>query len=131
MRDDHSIGRWRERATGADSSLVGWQDRDYAKWTDDDRKRYLGGGSTSVRQDGPSAGKALAIGISLVAVVGGSALHFGIPFGSSPTPTRPPAVTPQPLPGKRLVCTEESTDPATGQPRCSAYVYVTTDATPT
>ena len=128
------------RPTGPIRSDMGWQDRDYAKWSDDERKRFLGTSSSQpVRQGSPNAGssnagKALAIGISALALFGGgAALHFGIPIGShhAPTPSQPPAVTPPAAaPGTRLVCSQRDIDPANGQLRCTAYSSVPT-GTPT
>jgi hypothetical protein len=110
---------------------MGWQDRDYAKWSDDERKRYFGAsGSQPVQGGGSTAGKALAIGISALAIFGGSAFHFGFFGGSHHSPT--PVQRPTPLPpGTRLVCTERSINPATGKPHCTTYTYVNDKSTPT
>lgn len=45
---------------------MGWQDRDWANWTDDERARFVGGGSTGV---GILPGAFLGIVVSLVATV--------------------------------------------------------------
>jgi hypothetical protein len=42
---------------------VGWQDREWAKWTEDERRRYVGGGTAIV------PGAFLAVVVSLVAAV--------------------------------------------------------------
>jgi hypothetical protein len=63
---------------------VGWQDRDWAKWTPEERSRFLGGGTAVV------PGALLAVVVSLVSVValakpgGVSILHLGRQPGPPP-----------------------------------------------
>jgi hypothetical protein len=45
---------------------VGWEDRDWAKWTDDERSRFFGGGGSGV---GMMPGALLGIVVSLVGAV--------------------------------------------------------------
>lgn len=50
------------------ASRVGWQDRDWARWTDDERSRFLGHGSTG-RSSTATQGAFLGVVVSLVATV--------------------------------------------------------------
>jgi len=114
---------------------MGWQDRDYAKWTEDERRRYTGtGASRASGGNADNGGKALAIGICVaLSIVGAYTLH-SLPFGSNSPRTRPAIrLSPNVLPlNTRLVCIERTIDPKTGLARCTRITYVTTPSgTPT
>jgi hypothetical protein len=49
-------------------NAVGWQDRDWAKWTDDERSRFLGHRSTG-RSSSVAQGAFVGVVVSLVATV--------------------------------------------------------------
>jgi len=49
---------------------MGWRDRDYAKWTDEERRRFYGAGPTFTQRDGPRA----AIGRGQLRMSGGNRL---------------------------------------------------------
>ncbi|HZD86536.1 MAG TPA: hypothetical protein VE088_00855 [Gaiellaceae bacterium] len=84
---------------------MGWRDRDYAKWTDEERRRFLGtpaggnrsgGSAPGARRVGVLPGAGLAIAVSAAAFALGQlprghpivpALHFDIPSIGSHTPT--------------------------------------------
>jgi hypothetical protein len=54
---------------------MGWQDRDYAKWTDHERRRYYGFGSVSPRRGLLRPGAGLAVLASLAIALGQLPLH--------------------------------------------------------
>jgi hypothetical protein len=75
--------------------VIGWRDREYARWTEEERRRFLGapGGTTSSRPTGRgrrcAQGAGWAVGVSVVLVALGylprghpllPALHFRIPM---------------------------------------------------
>jgi len=101
---------------------MGWRDRDYAKWTDEERRRFLGGtaatptslprGDTHLRGKAPrpsrnifAPGAGLAIAASAAIIALGHfptgnpivpALQFSLPsIQAHPTPTPQTPVTPQ------------------------------------
>ncbi len=119
-----------------DRTTLGWQDRDYAKWTDDERRRYWGTSASRANGQGAvNGGKALAIGISVaLSIIGAYALH-SFPFGSHSPRTRPGIQNPSQNvlpPNTRVVCIERTIDPKTGLARCTRFEYVTTPSgTPT
>ena len=79
---------------------MGWQDRDWAKWTDEERVRYVGGGGSGA---GVIPGALLAIIVSLVATV-----VLTHPFRSA-HPTPPPVYgsgVVEQLMGNRTTCTK-------------------------
>jgi hypothetical protein len=128
---------------------MGWEERDWAKWTPEERKRYLGqsgsspsrsvgggdsGGGSSYWNQEISPSKAVAIGVSAVFVLLGSS-WVGIGpdvFQRSPV-SRPASIPHTPAPTvdpatQRLVCTQRTYDSATRQWRCTVLAYV--DAEP-
>ena len=78
---------------------MGWQDRDWARWTEDERRRFVGGGAATV-----VPGAFVAVVVSLVAAV-----MLGRP-AHAPRPAPPPVygtgvVVQQG--GMRTTCTKE------------------------
>lgn len=92
-------------------AAMGWQDRDYAKWTDEERRRFLGSGSprfdgprTAPRPGGsllrPGAGLAIVVTAGIVTLGQLPAghpllprLHFGIPGLTTAAPALQAPVT--------------------------------------
>ena len=79
---------------------MGWQDRDWAKWTDEERARFVGGGTSGV---GIVPGALLAIVVSLVATV--VLTHPFRPTRPTPPPLYGSGVVDQ-LMGHRTMCTK-------------------------
>jgi hypothetical protein len=85
--------------------VIGWRDREYARWTEEERRRFLAApaGTTSSRPSGRgrtcARGAGWAVGLSVVLVALGSlprghpllpALHFRIPMpGNSAAVAKP------------------------------------------
>jgi hypothetical protein len=84
---------------------MGWRDRDYAKWTNEERRRFYGSGPTFTGRDparrstriGLRPGAWLAIVVAVVIALGQlprhhpliPALHFGSRASSTPPSTAP------------------------------------------
>ena len=84
---------------------MGWQDRDWAKWTEDERRGFFGGGAASGLSAVPGA--FLGIVASLVAIV-----MLGQPFHHSRPTLRPIYGTAEidgPM-GQRTTCTKMEID---------------------
>ena len=111
---------------------MGWQDRDWAKWNDDERRRFLGSGgsSRSGRHGGFAPGAFLAVVVSLVAVVVGQSqginlLHLGHTHATIPTvPLYGTGVVVKSLSGSENVsCTAVSFD-SLGGTHCTGWTYL-------
>jgi len=85
---------------------MGWQDRDYARWTDEERRRFLGVGasraSASRRSVGVSECATVAVLVSAAVFALGHLprghplvpeLRFSVPMPHTSAAHRPPAVT--------------------------------------
>jgi hypothetical protein len=108
----------------ADSTDVGWQDRDWAKWTDEERARFVGGGTGGPSKSGSIApGAFLAVIVSLVATV--AFLHH--PITLRDRANRPSVVYGsgfmQLQDGERVTCTAMSRDGA-GATRCMTWTIL-------
>lgn len=82
---------------------VGWQDRDWAKWTDEERRRFVGGGGGGSRSVGMAPGAFLGVVVGLVAIV--MLNHPFTAHRTSPPPVYGTGVV-QMLWGQRTTCTE-------------------------
>jgi hypothetical protein len=118
---------------------VGWQDRDWAKWTDEERARMVGG-SVSTTTTCPEANPrrrvertALAIAISVVASLGVSHFHvlrLGGPPASPAQPAPPPAIVygtglAHAPGGQEMTCTAMESN-AQGLQSCTTWQYLQT-----
>jgi hypothetical protein len=108
---------------------MGWQDRDWARWTDAERRRFYGPaparGSGGGGRDMPTAGVLASVALVLVlAVVHPFGFGFSLPamdIGGSPSPA-PSVRARKPLPPltpEYWLCTERRLDQRTGRWRCT------------
>ena len=103
---------------------MGWQDRDYAKWTDEERARHLGGAATGSRRRTEVTG--LAILLSVVCTWGVVRFHVLRPGQPvlSPIPPALPAVVygtgDGTLAGQETTCTALAAD-ASGAESCTTW----------
>lgn len=111
---------------------MGWQDRDWAKWNDDERRRFFGSGGSprSGRHGGFAPGAFLAVVVSLVAVVVGQSqgidlLHLGRAHASIPiAPLYGTGVVVKSFDGSENVsCTALSFD-SLGEAHCAGWTYL-------
>jgi hypothetical protein len=72
---------------------MGWRDRDYAKWTDAERRRFYGFGSISPRRGVLRPGAGLAVIASLAIALGQLPLHHplvpALHIGGTASPVAP------------------------------------------
>jgi hypothetical protein len=114
---------------------MGWQDRDWAKWTDEERARMVGGRVTTTATTCPQADPrrrveltVLAIAISVVASFVVSHFHM-LRLGGPPAlqPAPPPAVVYGTglahLGGQAMTCTAMASD-AQGVQSCTTWQYL-------
>jgi hypothetical protein len=98
---------------------VGWQDRDWAKWTDEERGRYLGGGGSSI-----VPGAFIAVAVSLVAFVAFGEIHG---LRTLRIPTRAASVYGDGLMrssnGAAITCTAMVKD-VSGVPQCTVWTTI-------
>lgn len=111
---------------------MGWQDRDWAKWDDDERSRFFGGGGLP-----RSGGRGFAVGgiaavvVSLVVVVVGESqglnlLHINRAHHRVAIPIAPlygTGVVVKGMDGNDITCTELSFD-SLGASRCTGWTYL-------
>jgi hypothetical protein len=71
---------------------MGWRDRDYAKWTDEERSRFLGSGATNVSSSIPPATYAPRKGGLIRPGAGAAILVAGALFALGRFPTSHPIV---------------------------------------
>jgi hypothetical protein len=120
---------------------MGWEDRDWARWTPDERKRYLGQRDTAPRRNPGEASSGwnqkLSLGEALTYGVGSVLLFLGLAWvGIGPnvfhrhSGSRPLSIPYAPTAGvnpnqqHRLICTQRTYDPATQTWRCTAVYSV-------
>jgi hypothetical protein len=111
---------------------VGWEDRDWAKWNDDERRRFFGSGGGSPRSGGHGGfapGALLAVVVSLVAVVVGQSqginlLHLGRAHASIPIAPLYGSGIVESLTGSgKVSCTALSFD-SLGQTHCTGWTDI-------
>jgi hypothetical protein len=114
---------------------VGWQERDWAKWTDDERARMVGG-RASTTTTCPRANPRRRVELTVIALAASVVASFGIShfrmlrLGGPPAllPARPPAVVYGTglahMPGgQEMTCTAMESD-AKGVRSCTAWQYL-------
>jgi hypothetical protein len=109
---------------------VGWQDRDWAKWTDDERARMVGGSPVARCPSSSHRMHVTALG-ALVSLVGSLTVwHIGFLRPAHPVP----AIAPQPptvvygtglahIGGSPATCTALATD-GQGVERCTTWTLL-------
>ena len=115
---------------------VGWQEREWAKWTDEERARMVGGSVSTVACPGAPPRRrvrvsALAIAVSLIASFGIGSVSLLRPAGPPTAPVEQPPVSPivygtglaHDPGGQEMTCTAMESD-AQGVQSCTTWQYL-------